>query len=406
MANGNGAQGAAFDPFPIFSAWRARGPLLGGVLLLCCATPLLSGLIGRLTGGRPWFEDAAAILCAGVRAEAYAVSETACHGMSAAPYVYAPWIARAAGEGVKAIGFHPMLLLYAAAFAGLAGLLLAATLWTPQGRPGLLLRAPLLTLWTGGAIAYGNVGVMLHALVFAAALAAPRLQGWALAAIVAAAAVKPTFALYAALFLFADRPLWRSALWAGAAAALGLAPTALTLLYDSPGAIAAWREALAYSAAHDNYGDGFLRWAMLVGLDARGALATALWAGFAAAMVACAAAVARRLDMGARERALFGVSALVLCSPRLMQYDVLGVGPGLAALLLALLARDPAWGRRASAFALAALASPLALQLFGWSDLAAAAPLLLLSLLVLALGAGWALPAAARNGRPAAPAGA
>ncbi len=339
--------------------WGSWPPILRHVLY---AAPLWSGLVGRALRGRVWFPDYRAVACGAQRyADGQALySPTPCADPQAAAFVYGPWIARLAAGLTRLAGEGGLFALYVALFIAAIGFLvwlLTLRRATPGGQEP---RAAFLSFIIGSAVSTGNVALPAQAAIAAAGLALKRAPWLLVAAIAAAAAIKPVLLTYVAVIVLMRRSLaWRGLACAVAAGA-GLAPMALFALHGGP-LFQAWRDLLGHFVYQVTPGEGLFGWMGLLGVSAAGpagALAAMAWA---LCVTLCGLAVAERGRLDDEARLWLGFACAVLANPRLMSEDLFLLGPGLLACAQAVATFRPQAGR----WAAGAVATACGLALIG-----------------------------------------
>ena len=300
--------------------------------LLLFALPPVLGLVGRLIKGGWWLNDFDAVACGGWRLAhelpLYATG-LACPGGRPAAYVYLPPVAQALAPLAYTPTVTGLRLVYGLAYAGL----IAWLLYVQYGRTrlGRFSPIPLLVLVTGSSISCGNLAAPCHAMVLAAALLRRRRSALLIAAILLAGLVKPVFLCYALIFLLDDAPVRLRAQRILTTLALAAGLSALLVVRDGA-ALAEWRRSLDHVVFGWQTGVGFLDDVAHVGLRADQFATQALWVGFAGvlALAGIAFAETRRLD--GPGRLALAIALAQLCNPRLMDYDLIMLGPGVVTI--------------------------------------------------------------------------
>lgn len=381
-------------PFPLFQRLRARGPILSILLPVICFLPLLVGLLQRAGKGRIDLIDFKVTLCAAQRhadgLSVYAPEFAAACSPGGFSYPYPPLFLDFSAAALNALGYGGLWGVYIALYVLAIVFIIAVTLTSGLKRPSLdaaANRAPLVTVWTGAPIAWGNLGIPLHAIFLACAL----LIRWPLVfacAVAAISIVKPQLAVYAAVLVIAIRPFWKGVAYAAIAGILVAAGLAYSFIAQSPDELAAWRAGFTQAA---DTGTGAFHWLAWLGLDALGHLGFGLAAGLAGLLVLSGMAIARggALDRGAA--ALFGIAVVTVALPRVNDYDLMTLGPGLVALLVALSAASARLFLIVSTVILAALLQPIVLEQLDLGYLAAQIRHLALMVVLLGSGAYFAL---------------
>lgn len=344
--------------------------------------PTVAGLLGRLAKGGLWFTDYGALACGGQRLRAGVGlydPAVACADPTAAAFVYLPWVARLVALLQTGLGEGFLKALYIALFLVAAGVLV----WAPQGladTPGApRARARFLGFLTGSAFTAGNVAVLLHGAVAAAALVFSRASWLFVAVVGVAGAVKPVFLTYLAVVVLARRSFAWRAQRVVVGAAIGLAPVLLFAVQGGAEA-EAWRKLLSHFVYTVTPGEGLFGWLALVGVRAEGlsgALAALAWAGV---VTLCGLALAARGRLYDPERLWLGLACATLANPRLMSEDLFLLGPGL------LVAAQAGGSGRLSQAVAAACCLALAGGLFDLGDVATPVATLILAGVLLTAG--------------------
>ena len=259
------------------------------------------------------------------------------------PFVYHPWVAQAFAWPLDLLGQQGLVLAY----AGIYFAAIAAIFWLIIGRSAPTLRtrrAWFAGFMTGSTVVWGNIAIIVHALIGVIAIGLRKRPSLLVLAIAFAAIFKPVFLTFAAIFLVAQLPLWRRIAYGVAAIALGAAPTAYFVLTGGE-MVEQWRELLAYWVYVGKPGDSYLGWLNMIGLPGENAAATLGYLAFAGVAVLAAIIIAEGLDMPSDERAALGVSIGILAIPRLMSHDMMLLGLGFAATLTAISAASDGAGK-------------------------------------------------------------
>jgi len=291
--------------------------------------PFLFGLLAKLNRSKPWFGDYQAVACAGLKDQAHLPFydlHMACPGMHASVFVYIPVVAHVTAWFEQVLSEPGLFWLYAGLFVvSLLALVIVPLKWAP-GRLGDKL--PFAVFLGSAAVTWGNIAVLMHGAVLAAALmfeAAP----WLFVAVVAlVAAVKPVFLTYLAVVLLARMSWTRRLVLAGTGAATGLAPTILFTFTD-PGTAYQWAHLLKHFVYDVTPGSGFYGWIGFFGLRGDTPVAQAAYLLYAGAMMLSALTAADRLKLNSHERLWLGLSVAGLLIPRIMSQDVFLLAPGL-----------------------------------------------------------------------------
>lgn len=348
----------------MYEWWRRRTTRVGlGLALVLFGAPALSGLLGRLLKESAWLNDWNALVCGAIHANAgVALYGTECEGIRGAPYVYAPWVARALAPVLDAIGQSALNLIYAPLLA--ASMLLLA--WMGFVRPlagsDWRDRIPFLALLTGSALACGNISYPLHGLIAAAALFLPRRRVLFIAAVAAACAVKPMFATFLCVLLLEERPLHRrvlTGLWAG----LVCVGIAAAIIWFAGAERALWTASIEVTVLDQlSQSVGFFGWWTYFGAPPNLAMYAA-YILYAAAMLSAAYFIVERGALDTTARIAFGLGLAGLLNPRLMDYDLLLLAPAPVLAAAALRTLAPAQARLLWTLAAFACAAALLLNL-------------------------------------------
>lgn len=298
--------------------------------LLLFPLPVILGVAAKLMHSKLWFGDYQAVACAGQKALAglplYDLN-LACNGMHPSVYVYVPCVARLAALCQQIVGepglFAGYLVLFVAA--------VAALMLAPFGRgvPGTWRdKLPFTVLWSGSAVMWGNIAVILHGGILLAALTFESLPWLFVAAVAIAAWVKPVFLAYLAVVLLAQRPMLNRLIMASAGMLAGLLPT---LLFSVTGGHLAqqWAAILSHFVYDTTPGYGYFGWLDLIGVNGNSAAVQVGFLVFAGLLGVAGLSLAEGLALNGRERLWLGLSLAVLLIPRIMSQDIFLLGPGL-----------------------------------------------------------------------------
>lgn len=319
----------------------------GGGLLIAFALPLAMGLFACVLVGWWWFNDLDAVLCGAWRVAHYASAYEAaagCPGGRPSLYMYLPQLARMLAPIAGGADISGLRAVFGVLNFAIVGGLIWALFLRPMDSAPRGLRAPILALTSGTAVASANIAFGCHALVLAAALR--RKSAWPLiAAIVAVSAIKPIYLTY--LLVFAYEPE-RLAVRAGRIAA-GVAAAAVVgavILATGGPELAVWREGLTHVTLGQHLGFSFISWAHSLGLSPTGRAVQVAYVGFAAMICLAGLAIVEARGLSREARTLLALAIAQVLNPRLMIYDVLMLAP----LAIAFATVPEAW-RRAFRFA-------------------------------------------------------
>ena len=325
-----------------FARRSGRWPWVAGLTFLFLL-PALSGVIGRLVGGKPVVgaQDFAAVACA---AEKSANGEPlyppadqfACEGMDAANYLYTPWLADLIGQLYAVMDYPALFTAYHIVFWPLLAASILVPIYFARSQGTRLERASFLGFATGSVFYWSNVAGILLGLVALAGLVTriPVLLGLA---ILLAGWVKPTYLSLLAFILFLDIGIAKRIGMFIAAVLIGLAPT-LHFFFTGGDTVTEWRDLLAYIGAAQGVGGGFFGWFDTLGMGFENPLPELIgYFPFAALMLLSGIAVAERwigeTDTAASDRIWLGLAVGNLLNPRLLGYDLFLFAPGLVALI-------------------------------------------------------------------------
>lgn len=310
---------------------------------LFCLFPVVGGIIAKLQKNRWTLMDIDAVLCGASRMSqglSPYIHAPVCAGLRPAPYVYAPQIAGAFVAPVQQFGslMTRDLFVWGLLFPATAFLIWFALV---KAMPQLRLHYRLLAFSALSAMTFccGNIGIVMHAGVLAALLAAPHRKWLFTLVVLACAYIKPTFLMYFVVFLLEDRTIWSRAVAFGWRAAAGLGVVAL--MFATTGHYGdEWRALLKTVTIEEQPGLGWMALTSWAGVDATSLQSLVLAAGYMAAMLASGMTIAKWGSLDADERLILGLGLAPLMTPRLMDYDMILIVP-YAALLMAVATRLP-----------------------------------------------------------------
>ncbi len=317
---------------PFAGAARRLGPRwTNGLLLLFWGAPLWTGVLGRLVKRTALFQDYQEVACAAQRRLQHLTlyGDTKCAGLHAAPYVYPPWVADAFAAPLSVLGLGGLTVVYVIAFVAATAALLWFALWRPLKGRDFPFRVAFLGFIAGGPVAFGNISVLVHASVYAAALFAGADSLLFALTVTIVSLIKPLYLLLFALTAFSPAGLRRKALIIGAGAVLPLA----AMLVTSPD-IALWRETVVKMMSGPDRGGGFTNMMDILGVASLYAQAP-LYALYAGTLLVSGLVLAEFGQLSRDQRVWLGGAIGVLMFPRIMCYDVLVLGPGVIAALAA-----------------------------------------------------------------------
>lgn len=327
---------------PLNAALFRYTPLWWG---LACTLPLISGLLGRLIKQKPWFVDFDAIACAGMTlsqgGNPYSLSP-ACEGLRPAVFVYAPVIAESLSAIILFMGLEGFRATYALLwFAALTGI--GVYIWKSNDQDWRL-KLPVFALLTGGSLASGNIALLLHGLILAAALSLPKRATPFIITVTLAALIKPTLLTYLIVLVYLDKPLrWRIGTLA-AGTITGLAGYVLISTGNSD-LHTHWHTALDQVVLSQQPGISFFSWIDATGLNHTAPLSLIGLGLFMVILSLSGLALAELGKVGPSGRLAIGLGMAQLLNPRLMDYDLLLVIPLLVTAVSLSQATGQTWAR-------------------------------------------------------------
>jgi len=345
------------DAFRLVDRLTAR-PWMAGLFAFVFLFPILGNVISRLTRKHGWWlNDYDALICGahsvGLGQSPYSLNPM-CDGLRPAPFVYAPQVGAFFAPLVDGLGFAGARWVYLIPLVPA----LLALVWFALGRT--LAKAPFqLRLMTfaainGSVFACGNIGLVLHALVIAAALNLKRTRWPFVAAVILGALVKPVFLTYLIVLLMEDRPVGPRLRDFAVSAFLGVGAVTWLMLDAGPFG-PAWHAVLKAIVIQQQPGIGLFSYTSLIGFPAASPVAQILYLPFAALIAAGGLVLAEWGGFDSDERVVLGIGVAQLLNPRLMDYDLMCLTP--AVVLIVMQART--FGPRAFAWASRAFAGVL-----------------------------------------------
>ncbi|WKL56834.1 hypothetical protein Q1W73_14340 [Asticcacaulis sp. ZE23SCel15] len=324
---------------PAWLSSRLTSPTALGWYIFAFTSPLIGGLIGRVIKERPWLVDFDALACAGVNMtrdlSPYAIKPF-CEGMKATPYVYAPQIAGVFGHMIEALSYDLLRLSYVLALAIALGFIGWVGMVKAMPHAPNALRIPVYAILTGGSIASGNIGILLHAIILLCALQLDKHRWPFILAVIFGAFFKPTLMTYFIVLLYQDRPM-KSRLATGFAAGIAGILAYLALIKSAGPLSDEWRASLDQIVMTEQPGIGFFSWMPWIGLEPSSTPSLILAALFMVTVAALGFAMAHWGKITAFERIMLGLGVAQLLNPRLMDYDILYIAP--AVVLMATMSR-------------------------------------------------------------------
>ncbi len=320
-------------------------------ILLClfalfCAWPVLSGLYFMITHHSWMLMDIDAVLCGARNLQQhhspYAIHPT-CRELRPAAYVYAPQVARIFYPFMDTFGVVTTRNLFVWLILWPATLFL---LWFALVKrfPGMDIRYRLLAFGalTAMTFACANVGIVMHAMVLASLLFAPK-EKWAArlpftVVVLLCACVKPTFLAYFVIFMLDDITLWRRVFAFTWRAVLGLGVAYMMVLTDGHYG-RAWQKTLHSVTMARQVGMGWFELTNFVfHVPGPSHLNVELAAGFMLVMLLSGMAISQWGKLEPGERLVLGMGLVPLMTPRLLDYDMILIVP-YAALLISCVRR-------------------------------------------------------------------
>ncbi|HEX7799807.1 MAG TPA: glycosyltransferase family 87 protein [Asticcacaulis sp.] len=302
--------------------------------------PIVGNLIARMNKHGWWLNDFDALIC-GADHIRRGLSPYDLHPVCAATrpavYVYAPQVAQVFAP-MSAWGLETARLVWWIPSLIAMGYLLWYAVLTPVKDAPWRLRLMTLAAIVGSVYACGNIGLILHALVTAAAVlwladkARPKRWPFVLMVILSAL-VKPVMLTYLVVLLFERRPLPHRLGGAAVASLAGLAAIALEML--SAGTFSAeWRRTLNVIVMTEQPGISYFGWLNWLGLPPGDHLALAVAALLMLTTLLAGWTLAESREDG-MSRLAIGLGMAQLLNPRLMDYDMMALAPLMAIVIVA-----------------------------------------------------------------------
>ena len=312
-------------------AWMAG--LFGFVFLF----PILGNVVSRLTRKHGWWlNDYDALICGahsiGLGQSPYSLTP-ACDGIRPAPFVYAPQVGEVFAPLVNGLGFAGARWVYLIALLPALGMLLWFALARAMPKAPFWQRLMTFAAINGSVLACGNIGLVLHALVVAAALTLRRSRLPFVAAVILGALVKPVFLTYLIVLLMEARPVGARLRDFALSAALGLVAVAWLMLDAGPFG-AAWHSVLNAVVIRQQPGIGLFSYTSLIGFPAASPVAQLLYLPFAAVIALSGLVLAEWGEFDAGERVVLGLGVAQLLNPRLMDYDLFVLSPAVVMIVM------------------------------------------------------------------------
>ncbi len=296
-------------------------------LALLFSIPFIFGSILELWRECYWLDDFEAVSCAGQALNAKLplyISHFACRNMAPTAYVYPPAAARFLAMLQAHFGLTFEIFACAGVFFFVVYNVLRRLI---EPDHTIDARAPFLVEIPGSALPSGNISIVLHGLIFLCGrwfLAMPIL----LVPVVAVAAiVKPTFAVYLALFLFIKRPLPERAMLI--LAGITIIGGYFLWFYKTDFVdFVNWQALAHYFGIVAERGNGILGMPVISNISNSIVLA-GCYGPFAVVILASGVVLSEFCVGEASDRLMLGISVCLLLYPRPMGYDLLTLPFGL-----------------------------------------------------------------------------
>jgi hypothetical protein len=311
--------------------WMAG--LFGFVFLF----PILGNVISRLTRKRGWWlNDYDALICGahsvGLGQSPYSLTPL-CDGIRPAPFVYAPQVGAVFAPLVNGLGFAGARWVFLIPLVPALCVLLWFALVKAMPKAPFWLRLMTCAAINGSVLACGNIGLVLHAVVIAAALNLKRTRIPFVAAVILGAMVKPVFLTYLIVLLMQDRPVVLRLRDFAISVGLGLGAVAWLMLDAGPFG-GAWHAILNVIVIQQQPGIGLFSYTSLIGLPAASPATQALYVPFAAVIAVSGLVLAEWGEFDASERVVLGLGVAQLLNPRLMDYDLFVLTPAVVMIVM------------------------------------------------------------------------
>lgn len=299
--------------------------------------PILGNVISRLTRKHGWWlNDYDALICGahsiGLGQSPYSLNPV-CEGIRPAPFVYAPQVGAVFAPLVNGLGFAGARWVFLIALLPALAVLVWFGLYKALPKAPFWLRLMTFAAINGSVFACGNIGLVLHAIVIAAALNMPRTRWLFVAAVILGALVKPVFLTYLIVLLLEKRALGVRLRDFAVAAVLGLGAVAGLMLDAGPFG-AAWHATLNAIVIQQQPGIGLFSYTSLIGFPAASPVAELLYLPFAAAIAISGLVLAEWGEFDAGERVVLGMGVAQLLNPRLMDYDLFVLTPAVVMVVM------------------------------------------------------------------------
>ena len=312
-----------------------RKPWQKAVFHLIFLFPVLGAVVSKLTRHRHLLNDYDALACGAWSLERHLspyARHPACPGLDPAPFVYAPQVGRGFIPFIDLFGLEPSRLVWLVIVVPAMLFLVWFALLKAMPRAPYALRLMTLAAIAGSAVTCGNVGFVLNAVVIGCALMMRRSRVPFIAAVVLSALIKPVMLTYLFILLCEDRPVRSRIVAAVAGAIAGLAGVAV--VFATAGPLSSDWHALMTFILGQQPGVGFLSYTSLIGLPASSPATMVLLALFLGIIGLSGFVLAEWSGLSRDERIVLGIGIAQLLNPRLMDYDMLGLAPFVALLIM------------------------------------------------------------------------
>ncbi len=320
---------------PIKSIARKVESVPAWALFSLFLAPILFGAIQRLHRPNHWFRDYDAFSCAASRVTQHLpLYGTAfpCPEQLPTSYVYPPYLADLWATLQHSVGLIGATALYGALYYYLLFYMLRRFIAGNLGSGPAAMRAAMLVAIGPDIFNCGNVAVIVHGVIALVLLFAWNYPFVLLVSIVLAAAIKPVYLVYVAVFLFHPMQNCKKVLYCIGAVILGLFPF---LLFKLDNAVQFQNDMalIRYYATINERGYGFLNLAGLLGMSKFSVFMAVSYGLFVAILLGGALYICHRGHAKTQEKLWIGVTSAVIADPRLMFYDMLTLMPGLVCVI-------------------------------------------------------------------------
>ncbi|HQT38447.1 MAG TPA: hypothetical protein PK231_03410 [Acidocella sp.] len=290
--------------------------------------PFIIGSIRNIITTHHWFADFEALSCAGEMSShklSPYIQPVVCDNAQPTIFVYPPAIANFLSTIQTHFGLSLEIAVYGFVFFAITSQILRLLILPDKYR---ILRAPFYGEIPGSALPSGNISIILHGLIFLQATYFGARPFLLVPLVVLATIIKPTFAVYFALFLFTDRPMKErfALIFFGVTCVLIYF---LQLEYFDPGAFSAWQLAAHNSAFFADHGNSFLGLPFVETIKSL-SLLLFLYGIFVMVLLIAGLSISELCLENQAQKYQIGIAVCLLLYPRLMSYDLLTLPFGLA----------------------------------------------------------------------------